>query len=1540
MFASVFQITDSFIQRVFNELRHTARPFIQQTLDEVEPIVISDDVSVQVVVNVPDDEIPVVLNPEDQTIELRIFDIPAQLKIVAGLAGEDILHDMIISYLVSLPITSRETDSRVQVGSDPEDFDENTVLASFETGHPLADDQVLLGLLNRLVQNLAINGSLPSTLNFDNVPLDGFPLEISAFIRFINNNGDPAGPIVRMEPTDSPNRYTLIIPLEIWANLEVAGTDVVLEHVQFEADLRMEMPVIRRFNPVNTQAAGFTVFISQGDPELVITNIVEGEDALDDPTNRTALETFVQEQVTAILMEQGDQVIVSPSLDELNVILRDVMLNAVTADGRFLELWGSARSQETDTVTARILDDVLAIGINGSPGANLFSEESFVRDDRDFAVRLNGDALLEEFDALLVAPDTYEDVEGILRVGQITFENQTEIQVVDFTAETGTVRANTRFRLNDFVYTVSVDTEIEDNAASLSFMPGLRNDAVAGDRVKIEFGVGLPLTQDAGGNDRTFRINDDLSASLEDGFIRLKGTGRLRRPHAIIRNIDADIEIRLRLLWESTAKIAGDNQNDDMLDVDNVTSKLRIFPDNSLIIVDDTRDPYRLTNQAVVSDQSANLDLSRVLDETPDNNAFVSLRWLRIGQVTGAAQAGNILRLRNMTEGEGLIPKGAVVKVGGKNFVINADAPIEAGDRATLTLVNALSDVLEDSPENDSSVSLFGGWSGRATVDGADQTGKTLEISDIVRTLPNNTALTIAGMKGIFRTQSTVDIVNDEAEVPLSHDAIEMLDDILDNVDPDELWVRLGQPQENVSVRRRSGEQSVALERVGDAMIELQTPLDGILGFLVGLVTSIILPGGSLIKLLGGLAAGLLVRFLLRKAIQDEANGLDINELVELPIDDKLEGLGILLDAIFNNPIEITPDGITMAGTALVSSVFPDIAESRARAFGSFSFGAGMVGQLSGTGPVPLTDQVWLSGNGAVLNGAAPSHIYPQRGFFIADYSVLDDRLGLVNRTRELSQVVVRNALPVLGALPLLSGLEGEEVILEASFTDRAWLDAHRALVDWGDDTLPTPTEISEILGPPQTTGTLIGRHSYCDNGEFNVTVILEDAQGGTARRGTVAQIANVPPKVDAGPDMFSHPCVPLRLVGHFTDQGWCDTHTGVWDFGDCTPLFPATITETNLPPEARGTAVATHCYKGCGTWQATLTITDDDGASTSDSLIVTQSDLKNSDFEQGFERQPDGVVGRHWRGYAVSATSTVQSTQIFNCEECIVCRGQRSQAVQAPGHRIAGLSQSIGVNKGWEYQIAAMFHLDTPGTSGWIGIDPTSGGNRASDDVVWREIGLASGWQGLSNRVEALGDNLTVYIEFRDPGDTPLMIDCVTLQAWPCTKEEGKPEDSSDDETQEPPEEFCIDWKNHTTTSQVPSGDVISGLTLSSTSGLPLFIVTFGPPPGEGKLMIPDLEGPDALRIELNGSHGMVHATVSGPEQSEIALRAFGITGALLASDTDSTGGIRELKLEAPGIHSVQISSEVRGTLLEFCATPSTRTTAGSGVISATGRN
>ena len=42
------------------------------------------------------------------------------------------------------------------------------------------------------------------------------------------------------------------------------------------------------------------------------------------------------------------------------------------------------------------------------------------------------------------------------------------------------------------------------------------------------------------------------------------------------------------------------------------------------------------------------------------------------------------------------------------------------------------------------------------------------------------------------------------------------------------------------------------------------------------------------------------------------------------------------------------------------------------------------------------------------------------------------------------------------------------------------------------------------------------------------------------------------------------------RLVGHFEDQGWCDTHTATWNFGDGSPVLSATVEEPNEPIDMR----------------------------------------------------------------------------------------------------------------------------------------------------------------------------------------------------------------------------------------------------------------------------------------------------------------------------------------------------------------------------------
>jgi len=218
--------------------------------------------------------------PESQSFELRLLNIPVQWKVADAVAGEDALHEMVLGFLITLPMESRIANGRVQVGVDPTALAEDGVLVAIPTGHPLSDDDVLLEILNRFVHEFIVNTGFAQTQTFENQPLPGTGLEVLAFVRFVSNDGDPAGPVVRVEPTALPNHYDLVVPLEIWANIEPPNSDQILEHLQFEAELRITTPILRNLNPPEGEVAGITIALPEGEAALTITNIIEGQQAL------------------------------------------------------------------------------------------------------------------------------------------------------------------------------------------------------------------------------------------------------------------------------------------------------------------------------------------------------------------------------------------------------------------------------------------------------------------------------------------------------------------------------------------------------------------------------------------------------------------------------------------------------------------------------------------------------------------------------------------------------------------------------------------------------------------------------------------------------------------------------------------------------------------------------------------------------------------------------------------------------------------------------------------------------------------------------------------------------------------------------------------------------------------------------------------------------------------------------------------------------------------------------------------------------------
>jgi PKD repeat protein len=156
---------------------------------------------------------------------------------------------------------------------------------------------------------------------------------------------------------------------------------------------------------------------------------------------------------------------------------------------------------------------------------------------------------------------------------------------------------------------------------------------------------------------------------------------------------------------------------------------------------------------------------------------------------------------------------------------------------------------------------------------------------------------------------------------------------------------------------------------------------------------------------------------------------------------------------------------------------------------------------------------------------------------------------------------------------------------------------------DFGDGrTLPD--------GPPDP------RRSYGDNGEYTVSLTVEDGRGGRSGVSTTtATIANVAP--NCGP-ITAYP-LPINtegpIRGDFMDPGWRDTHTYEWNWD-----YPHGDTESGeVTGLGRFKSVnGSHSYPTEGTYQIQLTVTDDDGATcaTQSEVLVIAEKLQKPSIE------------------------------------------------------------------------------------------------------------------------------------------------------------------------------------------------------------------------------------------------------------------------------------------------------------------------------------
>ena len=223
---------------------------------------------------------------------------------------------------------------------------------------------------------------------------------------------------------------------------------------------------------------------------------------------------------------------------------------------------------------------------------------------------------------------------------------------------------------------------------------------------------------------------------------------------------------------------------------------------------------------------------------------------------------------------------------------------------------------------------------------------------------------------------------------------------------------------------------------------------------------------------------------------------------------------------------------------------------------------------------------------------------------FVDEYSgkvLLEVYDGILKDVDQVS-VTITNVAPTAEAGPSQTVDEGDTVSFSGSYTDPGSADTHTVEWSFGD-------------GSPAQTGTLNPTHVYADNGVYTVTLTVTDDDGEAGSDSLTVTVSNVAPVVEAGPTRTAAEGETLTIQTiTFNDKGTLDTHTATISWGDGT-IESGEVSETPYGPPgstagADGTVSGSHAYGDDGTYTVTVTVTDDDGGSSQDTLIVTVTNV------------------------------------------------------------------------------------------------------------------------------------------------------------------------------------------------------------------------------------------------------------------------------------------------------------------------------------------
>jgi PKD repeat protein len=222
-----------------------------------------------------------------------------------------------------------------------------------------------------------------------------------------------------------------------------------------------------------------------------------------------------------------------------------------------------------------------------------------------------------------------------------------------------------------------------------------------------------------------------------------------------------------------------------------------------------------------------------------------------------------------------------------------------------------------------------------------------------------------------------------------------------------------------------------------------------------------------------------------------------------------------------------------------------------------------------------ISTYAWNFGDGATGSGVTTSHTYPTPGSYTVTLTVTDNKGATASDT---AVVTVQNRPPVANAGANQTVPSGTNVSLSGSGSS---------------DPDGTISSYAWNFGDGATGSGVTTSHVYPTPGTYTVTLTVTDNLGATASDTATITVTDRPPVANAGPDQNGTAGTALNFSGSGSSDPDGTISTYAWNFGD------------------GGTATgvsASHTYTTAGTYTVTLMVTDNLGATASDTAVATIS--------------------------------------------------------------------------------------------------------------------------------------------------------------------------------------------------------------------------------------------------------------------------------------------------------------------------------------------